>query len=117
MKHCPQCRIHIPSRRSLRPDTNFDELVQKIYGDVSSLEKYEEEENAQLNKQNIKYYDAESVKRRILHQNEQRVSTTTSSDFAVVFISIEENENYLTPAIFTIRQYRPVLNRKRTLAQ
>ena len=59
------------------PDTNFDELIKKIYGDVSSLEKYEEEENAQLNKQSImnnEYYDAESIKRRILHQNEQRVS-------------------------------------------
>ncbi|KAL7425709.1 hypothetical protein ACHAXH_000261, partial [Discostella pseudostelligera] len=75
MKQCPQCRIYIPSRRSLRPDTNFDELIKKIYGDVSSLEKYEEEENAQLNKQSImnnEYYDAESIKRRILHQNEQR---------------------------------------------
>ena len=61
----------------IRPDTNFDELIRKIYGNVSSIEKYEEEENAQLNKQNImnnQYYDAESVKRRILQQNEQRVS-------------------------------------------
>jgi hypothetical protein len=62
---------------NIRPDTNFDELIRKIYGNVSSIEKYEEEENAQLNKQNImnnQYYDAESVKRRILQQNEQRVS-------------------------------------------
>lgn len=63
----------------IRPDTNFDELIKKIYGDVSSLERHEEEENAQLNKQNIlnnEYFDAESVKRRIMHQNEQRVSCT-----------------------------------------
>lgn len=61
----------------IRPDTNFDELIKKIYGDVSSLERHEEMENAQLNKQNIlnnEYFDAESVKRKIMHQNEQRVS-------------------------------------------
>ncbi len=62
---------------NIRLGTNFDELIRKIYGDVSSIEKYEEEENAQLNKRKImnnEYYNAESVKRSILQQNEQRVS-------------------------------------------
>jgi len=35
-------RVHIPSRRSLRPDPNFDKLIVKIYGDVKVLEKQEE---------------------------------------------------------------------------
>ena len=26
-KECPSCRVHIPSRRSLRPDLNYDALV------------------------------------------------------------------------------------------
>lgn len=73
-KQCPQCRIYIPSRRSLRPDTNFDELIKKIYGDVSSREKSEEEENAELNKLNMNNEHSESRKRRILYQSNQRVS-------------------------------------------
>ena len=30
-KECPSCRIHVPSRRSLRYDTNFDAVIGKIY--------------------------------------------------------------------------------------
>ncbi|KAL7544251.1 hypothetical protein ACHAWF_007631 [Thalassiosira exigua] len=71
-KECPQCRIHIPSRRSLRPDSNFDSLINSIYGDVEKLEQYEEEEITKLNKKNINNAYAESRKRGILYQAEQR---------------------------------------------
>ena len=33
-KECPSCRVHIPSRRSLRPDLNYDELVSKEHKHV-----------------------------------------------------------------------------------
>lgn len=69
MRECPQCRIHIPSRRCLRPDVNFDNLIKSIYGDVEKLEKYEEEEAAKLNKESV-----EIRKRSALHQqNMQKV--------------------------------------------
>ena len=58
-----------------RPDTNFDELINSIYGDVEKLEKYEEEEITKLNKKNMNNAYAESRKRGILYQAEQRVST------------------------------------------
>ena len=41
-KECPSCRIHIPSRRSLRPDPKFDTLVETIYGNVTQREEVEE---------------------------------------------------------------------------
>lgn len=41
-KECPSCRIHIPSKRSLRDDLNFDALIQKIYPNV---DEFEEKEN------------------------------------------------------------------------
>lgn len=41
-KECPSCRIHIPSKRSLRDDLNFDALIAKIYPDV---DEFEEKEN------------------------------------------------------------------------
>ena len=52
-KECPECRAHIPCRRSLRPDKKFDELMKSIYGDVEKIEKYEEEEIARLNKKKM----------------------------------------------------------------
>jgi len=48
-KECPSCRIHVPSRRSLRHDTNFDSLIHKIY---PNLEEYEETEEKLIEDQN-----------------------------------------------------------------
>ncbi|EED91804.1 hypothetical protein THAPSDRAFT_268817 [Thalassiosira pseudonana CCMP1335] len=72
-KECPQCRVHIPSRRSLRPDPNFDNLIKSIYGNLEELEKFEEEEIMRLNRdQNMNNAYAESRKRGILHQSMHR---------------------------------------------
>lgn len=38
---CPCCKLHIPSRRSLRPDDNFKRLITKLF---PSLKDYEEKE-------------------------------------------------------------------------
>lgn len=68
MRECPQCRIHIPSRRCLRPDVNFDNLIKSIYGDIKLLEKYEEEAVAKANKES-----AESRKRSAMQWTMQKV--------------------------------------------
>jgi len=50
-RECPSCRVHIPSRRSLRRDDAFDSLMRKIYGnDLDKVEKHEEEAVAAVNK-------------------------------------------------------------------
>lgn len=37
VKHeCPSCRIHVPSKRSLRRDSNFDELISICFPDRSN---------------------------------------------------------------------------------
>jgi E3 ubiquitin-protein ligase RNF1/2 len=71
MRECPQCRIHIPSRRSLRPDVNFDNLIKSIYGDIEKLEKYEEEEVARANKKTI----SDGKNKGVLQRNMQKVRT------------------------------------------
>lgn len=74
-KECPSCRVHIPSRRSLRPDPNFDKLIVKIYGDVKTLELQEEKEIESFNRaRNMNNAYAESRKRGMLQQAVQRVS-------------------------------------------
>ncbi|GMH56271.1 hypothetical protein TrRE_jg945, partial [Triparma retinervis] len=49
-KECPSCRIHLPSRRSLRPDPNFDALIVTLYGDLDKLEENEAKEAEEINK-------------------------------------------------------------------
>ena len=58
----------------IRPDTNFDELIKSLYGDVEKLEKYEDDEITKMNKKNMNNAYAESRKRGIRFQAEQRVS-------------------------------------------
>jgi hypothetical protein len=63
-----------------RPDTNFDELIKSIYGDLEQLEEFEEKEIEKLNKKNINNAYSESCKRGMLYQTEQRVG-----DFLVLW--------------------------------
>jgi E3 ubiquitin-protein ligase RNF1/2 len=77
-KECPTCRVHIPSRRSLRPDAKFDALIASIYGDVNEIEKYEYDQNKKINEKNISNAYAESRKLGIQYQAEQRVSRDIS---------------------------------------
>uniref|UniRef100_A0A7S1YM11 RING-type E3 ubiquitin transferase n=1 Tax=Grammatophora oceanica TaxID=210454 RepID=A0A7S1YM11_9STRA len=56
-KECPSCRIKIPTRRSLRPDTKFDAIVSCILGPLEELEK-EEEREAERAKEKHKLYAA-----------------------------------------------------------
>ena len=61
-KECPSCRLHIPSRRSLRRDTNVNELLGKILGDVG---RYREMENVAVEVSNRKLNINNSVTRCI----------------------------------------------------
>ena len=45
-KECPTCRKKLVSRRSLRPDPNFDALLAKIFPD---REEYEEQQEKARN--------------------------------------------------------------------
>ncbi|RLN71487.1 hypothetical protein BBJ28_00023640 [Nothophytophthora sp. Chile5] len=49
-RQCPSCRIHIPSKRSLRPDRNFDELVRKIHPNLAEFERNENQIIERLNR-------------------------------------------------------------------
>eukprot|EP01082_Thalassiosira_pseudonana_P010276 g9400.t1 g9400 contig36:494629-496169(-) len=113
-KECPQCRVHIPSRRSLRPDPNFDNLIKSIYGNLEELEKFEEEEIVRLNRdQNMNNAYAESRKRGILHQSMQRETVVerlkreyirTSQDVTVKNLKmfLGQKLSYFPPSHFQI---------------
>ncbi|XP_067143964.1 E3 ubiquitin-protein ligase RING2-like [Centruroides vittatus] len=50
-KECPTCRKKLVSKRSLRPDPNFDMLISKIYPSRDEYEAQQERVLAKLNKQ------------------------------------------------------------------
>jgi E3 ubiquitin-protein ligase RING2-A len=52
-KECPTCRKKLVSRRSLRPDPNFDELISKIYPNREEYEAHHEKMMAKLSKQMV----------------------------------------------------------------
>ncbi|PVD38548.1 hypothetical protein C0Q70_01164 [Pomacea canaliculata] len=48
-KECPTCRKKLVSKRSLRPDPNFDALISKIYPSREEYEEHQERVLAKLN--------------------------------------------------------------------
>ena len=50
-KECPTCRKKLVSKRSLRPDPNFDALISKIYPSRDEYEAHQARVLAKLNKQ------------------------------------------------------------------
>lgn len=71
-KECPSCRVHCPTRRSLREDLEFDALVAVLVPDISTMEKKAEEvANSYLASTSHKAF-AKSVQKKVRAQNEAR---------------------------------------------
>lgn len=49
-RECPSCRIHIPSKRSLRPDANFDAFIAKVHPNLVEFERHEDQIIQQVNR-------------------------------------------------------------------
>ena len=75
-KECPSCRIHIPSRRSLRADPKFDLLIQHICGDLDALEQRETEEIERY--KDLHKESSRNRKRGMLEQASQRKALRTT---------------------------------------
>ena len=71
-KECPSCRIHVPSRRSLRHDANFNALIQKIHPNLSDYEELEEQLISERNKGLISDAFTESCRQGIENQLRRR---------------------------------------------
>lgn len=100
-KECPSCRIHIPSRRSLRNDNNFEELMRSIYGDIETLQRQEAKEIELLNRtQNMNNPAERSRKVGIIQQQKSRSkkrSEIEDSQAADGTVSLVTGASGLTP--------------------
>lgn len=52
-KECPSCRKKLVSKRSLRADPNFDDLISKIYPSREDYDAQQERTLAKINKRNF----------------------------------------------------------------
>lgn len=70
-QECPSCRQHVPSRRSLRRDTNFDAAIRKIFPDLEAHERRADRRIKKTNMANARVV-AQKLKQGIKHQDEHR---------------------------------------------
>ncbi|XP_046990800.1 E3 ubiquitin-protein ligase RING1 [Schistocerca americana] len=71
-KECPTCRKKLVSKRSLRPDPNFDLLIQKIYPSRDEYEAHQERVLAKLSKSHSQAALVNSINEGIKSQSQNR---------------------------------------------
>lgn len=71
-KECPTCRKKLVSKRSLRPDPNFDLLISKIYPSRDEYEAIQEKVLAKLNKNHCASALINSITEGIKLQSQNR---------------------------------------------
>lgn len=71
-KECPTCRKKLVSKRSLRPDPNFDLLIAKIYPSRDEYEAHQERQLAKLNKSHSSAALVNSINEGIKMQSQNR---------------------------------------------
>ncbi len=67
-KECPTCRKKLVSKRSLRPDPNFDALISKIYPSREDYEQQQERVMAKVNKHNFHANIEETLRMQALNR-------------------------------------------------
>lgn len=71
-KECPTCRKKLVSKRSLRPDPNFDLLISKIYPSRDEYEAHQERVLAKLHKSHSQAALVNSINEGIKSQSQNR---------------------------------------------
>lgn len=84
-KECPTCRKKLVSKRSLRPDPNFDLLISKIYPSRDEYEAHQEKILAKLNKNHSNAALVNSITEgiKLQSQNRQNRSRKNNEDRSV----------------------------------
>ncbi|KAF5270190.1 hypothetical protein FQR65_LT05670 [Abscondita terminalis] len=91
-KECPTCRKKLVSKRSLRPDPNFDLLISKIYPSRDEYEAHQERVLAKLNKSHSQAALVNSITEGIKLQSQNRPNRSRKNNEEQ-----RENPNDLRP--------------------
>ncbi|KAL7290157.1 E3 ubiquitin-protein ligase RING1-like [Trichogramma pretiosum] len=81
-KECPTCRKKLISKRSLRPDPNFDMLINKIYPSRVDYEAHQEEVLARLNNSHSQAALVNSITEGIKLQSQNRPQRNRKKDIS-----------------------------------
>lgn len=95
-KECPTCRKKLVSKRSLRPDPNFDLLISKIYPSREEYEAHQEKVMAKISKSHSQAALVNSINEGIKLQSQNRpnrkskvgVSTLNAYFMKINFLSL-----------------------------
>lgn len=79
-KECPTCRKKLVSKRSLRPDPNFDLLISKIYPSREEYEAIQEKVMAKFNQTQSQQALVNSIKEGIKLQSQNRPTRYRKGD-------------------------------------
>lgn len=84
-KECPTCRKKLISKRSLRPDPNFDMLISKIYPSRDEYEAQQERVIAKVNKQNFVHNYEETIRLQSLNRTRNKRNNDDNGKLTVFF--------------------------------
>lgn len=105
-KECPTCRKKLVSKRSLRPDPNFDLLISKIYPSRDEYEAHQERVLAKFNQSHSQQALVHSINEGIKLQSQNRPNRkqksendlTAASAAATAAAAVVATTNASTPA-------------------
>ncbi|XP_041466836.1 E3 ubiquitin-protein ligase RING2-like [Lytechinus variegatus] len=100
-KECPTCRKKLVSKRSLRPDPNFDALISKIYPSRDEYEAHQERVLAKLNKRHNATALSSSIEEGLKVQalnRAQRVPPKRKPEFNLAGGELPPDDSALDPA-------------------
>lgn len=95
-KECPTCRKKLVSKRSLRPDPNFDLLIAKIYPSRDEYEAHQTRVLEKLNKSHSQANLVQSINEGIKVQTQNRLQRTKKN------LLDEQNEGSTSSASKTL---------------
>ncbi|XP_046393945.1 E3 ubiquitin-protein ligase RING1 [Ischnura elegans] len=110
-KECPTCRKKLVSKRSLRPDPNFDLLISKIYPSRDEYEAHQERVLAKLNKSHSQAALVNSITEGIKLQSQNRPQRSRKA------ITDAETTPYNTPNVSAPSTPTPMQNDSQNLIQ
>lgn len=96
-KECPTCRKKLVSKRSLRPDPNFDLLISKIYPSRDEYEAHQERVLAKLSKSHSSAALINSINEGIKMQSQNRPNRKKGTETNENEAPPNANQNNTTP--------------------
>jgi len=114
-KECPTCRKKLVSKRSLRHDPNFDELISKIYPNRDDYDALQERTLAKINRKNYDDSNCETDNKKSENaEDEQLIGRSKDQDVELIFKPIikplDFNNDEVNSDFLQVRYIKTTIN-------